>query len=88
MLRVTDLCEGNSPITGEFPAQGASNAENVSIWWRHYELNEHCRTTSIARKFDNSNCVYIVQLHQLVWKLEYATGLNLPLSMAQEVLSQ
>ena len=21
--------------TGEFPAQMASNAENVSIWWRH-----------------------------------------------------
>ena len=35
-LRVTGLCEGNSPVTGEFPAQRASNAENVSIWWRHY----------------------------------------------------
>ena len=23
---------GNSPVTGEFPAQMASNAENVSIW--------------------------------------------------------
>ena len=22
---------------GEFPAQMASNAENVSIWWRHHE---------------------------------------------------
>ena len=29
-------CAGNSPVTGEFPAQMASNAENVSIWWRHY----------------------------------------------------
>ena len=29
------LCAGNSPVTGEFPAQKASNAENVSIWWRH-----------------------------------------------------
>ena len=35
-LRVTGLCEGNSPVTGEFPAQSASNAENVSIWWRHH----------------------------------------------------
>ena len=26
-LRVTGLCEGNSPVTGEFPAQKASNAE-------------------------------------------------------------
>ena len=36
-LRVTGLCEGNSPVTGEFPAQRANNAENVSIWWRHHE---------------------------------------------------
>ena len=38
-LRVTGLCAGNSPGTGEFPAQMVSNAENVSIWWRHHELN-------------------------------------------------
>ena len=36
-LRVTGLCEGNSPGTGEFPAQMASNTENVSIWWCHHE---------------------------------------------------
>ena len=35
-LRVTGLCVGNSPGTGEFPAQRASYAENVSIWWRHH----------------------------------------------------
>ena len=35
--RVTGLCQGNSPVTGEFPAQMASNAENVSIWWRHHD---------------------------------------------------
>ena len=35
-LCVTGLCEGNSPVTGEFPAQRASNAENISIWWRHH----------------------------------------------------
>ena len=35
-LRVTGLCVGNSPVTGDFPAQMASNAENVSIWWRHH----------------------------------------------------
>ena len=36
-LRVTGLCVGNSPKTGEFPAQRASNADNVSIWWRHHD---------------------------------------------------
>ena len=39
MVRVTGLCAGNSPVTGEFPAQKASNAENVSIWWRHHDIS-------------------------------------------------
>ena len=38
-LHVTGLCVGNSPGTSEFPAQMASNAENVSIWWRHHGGN-------------------------------------------------
>ena len=40
-LRVTGLCEGNSPVTGEFPAQRTSklNAETVSIWWRHHGMS-------------------------------------------------
>ena len=25
-------------VTGEFPAQMASNAENVSSWWRHHAM--------------------------------------------------
>ena len=33
-LRITGLCVGNWPATGEFPAQ---NTENFSIWWRHHE---------------------------------------------------
>ena len=35
-LRVTGLCAGNSPETGEFPTQMASNAEILSVWWRHH----------------------------------------------------
>ena len=35
---VTGLCAGNSPVTGKLPAQRASNAENVSIWWRHHGI--------------------------------------------------
>ena len=38
-LRVNGLCAGTSPGAGEFPAEMASNAENVSIWWRHHEFN-------------------------------------------------
>ena len=37
-LRVTGLYAGNSPVTGEFPAQMASNAEYGSIWWRHHDV--------------------------------------------------
>ena len=43
-------------MTGEFPAQRASNAENVSIWWRHHvnapQINittSHNRTVVMAR---------------------------------------
>ena len=39
-LRVTGLCAGNSPVPGELPAQRASNAENVSIWWRHHDSSQ------------------------------------------------
>ena len=35
-LRVNGLCAVNSPVTGEFPAQMARYAENVSVWWRHH----------------------------------------------------
>ena len=36
-FRVTGLCEGNSMVAGVYLSQRASNAENVSIWWRHHE---------------------------------------------------
>ena len=45
-LRVTGFCVGNSPGTGEFPAQMASNAENVSIWWRHHDAFRFVAVTS------------------------------------------
>ena len=32
------LCEGNPPVTNGFPSQRASDAENVSNWWR-YQLH-------------------------------------------------
>ena len=50
-LRVTGLCAGNSPGAGEFPAQMASSAENVSIWWRHHGLTEYpmCACRCVAQ---------------------------------------
>ena len=52
-LRVTGLCAANSPGTGEFPAQMASNAENVSIWWRHHALRESIAYSWTVRVADS-----------------------------------
>ena len=58
-LPVTGLCEGNSPVTGEFPVRRASNAENVSIWWRHHAYCCHtlqfCQSnfTSVGQAYKN-----------------------------------
>ena len=49
-LRVTGLCAGNSPVTGEFPTQMASNAKNVSIWWRHHDNNFKSVIERVARQ--------------------------------------
>ena len=48
-LRVTGLCVGNSPVTGEFLTQRASNLENVSIWWCHHDqlLSKTCNWISV-----------------------------------------
>ena len=53
-LRVTGLCAGNSPATGEFPAQMASNAENVSIWWRHHGICK-VNTTAADGQFERNS---------------------------------
>ena len=42
-LCVTGLCVGNSPGTGEFPAQRASNVENDSIWCHHHVVWISCQ---------------------------------------------
>ena len=34
-------------MAGELSAQMASDAENVSIWWRHYMF--HCEDTNYLR---------------------------------------
>ena len=39
-LRVNGLCEGNSPVAVEFPAQRASDAENVFVFLRHHSVRD------------------------------------------------
>ena len=45
--RVTGLCEGNSPVSAEFPSQRTSNTKTVSIWWRH-DVHWHWGLTVIV----------------------------------------
>ena len=67
-LRITGLCAGNSPGTGEFPALMASYAENVSIWWRHHICEKiskssylQCFVTPIIA-FVNWYCVFMLSV--------------------------
>ena len=48
------LC-GEFTGTGEFPAQKASYAENVSIWWRHHDIRFHLvyQSTIISHATDH-----------------------------------
>ena len=69
-LRVSVLCEGISPVTDEFPARMASNAENVSIWWRH-NVNRLLSTDACSIK-----CVFNLLLpHDAMWRHRYGSKL-------------
>ena len=49
-LRVTGVCAENSSVIGEFPAQMASNADNVSISRRHHRHRcNSCRGQTTLR---------------------------------------
>ena len=58
-LQLSRLNRSHLLPNGEFPAQMASNAENVSIWWRHHALTwlslcgvwSQALTTCIMTKF-------------------------------------
>ena len=55
-LRVTGLCAGNSPWISEFPAQMASNAENVSLCWRHHVASFRVLKSGITfRNYDGTS---------------------------------
>ena len=58
-LRFTGLCAGNSLVTGEFPAQRASNAENVSIWWHHHDIMFDLKSKCLAVHYmETKHCLH------------------------------
>ena len=73
-LRVIGLCAGNSPGTGEFAAQMASNAENISIWWRHHvlvfktpDVTGQVRTLSTCFQRHECGCVKAFSVQRDIW---------------------
>ena len=82
-LRVTGLCEGNSPGTGDFPAQMASNAKTASIWWRHHAFWTHCGLLTPDCRYRSTSfrvmvCYLTVPSHYLIqcWLFEFC-GIHL-----------
>ena len=86
-FRVADLCEGNPPVTNGFPSQRASNAENVSIWWRHHETkrSENDNTPQPPDQWTNSPLMG-QQFGNWVshWPMAITWVIYLPCTVAQE----
>ena len=88
--RVTGLCVGNSPGAGEFPAQMASNAENVSIWWRHHVIcillwwtwTSACITWCVREV-----CTKHVVLHPIVWPPSLLTPAWTKMAAISQIIS-
>ena len=64
-LRVTGLCWGNSLVTGGFPAEMASNAEKVSIWWRHHVSKRRCHRALVSLQ-----CTSVLYISAQVWNCD------------------
>ena len=58
---------GNSQMSSEFPAQMASNAENVSIWWRHHASSQRQCVQVLDHQKDNHLSSVKCSLEWLPW---------------------
>ena len=66
-LCVTGLCAGNSPVTGEFPAQSVSNAENISILWCHHVMSDQLQQHK-AQASASHFCLFVRGNHR--WPID------------------
>ena len=67
--RVTGLCEGNPPVNGEFSSRNASNAENVSSWWRHH--GEPFMLTRVLCALPHVNTFWTTWIAEPIWLEKY-----------------
>ena len=73
--RITGLCVGKTPVTGEFPAKMASNAENVSSWWRHHG---HCQVWAVRRSYTlGIHNLLQMHRHERAARLLYTLNFNI-----------
>ena len=66
------LCEGNSPVTSEFPAQRASNAETASIWWRHHTQPLYNDTVNTSISAPNPKTLNVSRLVLLLCPIHWS----------------
>ena len=71
-LRVTGFCAGNSPEAGEFPAQMASNAENVSIWWRHHITGSLWLESPVTSRLGQLRLIWLLRINEIPWRSSFA----------------
>ena len=64
--RYWPLCVGYSPETGEFPAQMASNTENVSIWWRHRGFIASLATSGLSSMMEQVDRIFCDFTHNFM----------------------
>ena len=62
-------------VTGEFPAQRASNAQHISIWWRHHRISIIVDDIQFVEAKQSMNITSQYQCLALAWhhKLTYVS---------------
>ena len=75
-LRVTGLSEGNPSVTSGFPSQRDSNAENVSVWWRHHQYlsSRVTKKNDISLSLDVFRVVSTAWQHRIMYHVACAVG--------------
>ena len=64
-------------MTGEFPAQMASNAEIVSIWWRHHDRQLVSGWHAYVEEFDQMRGIGQWYIKQKFYKYSLGQGIIL-----------
>ena len=77
----TSLWVGNSPVTGEFPTQKATNAENVSIWWHHHVTSNYWLNQPKSKWNQKPNTFHEMAWHHF-WIYSISHLINTPICCA------